>query len=256
MKIFFNIFAVLGLLLASSGCASLPASREGIQSESKALNPARIAAFTPILMPHPVQPASIDPTTAGSTKIQSFVESRILASFKNQPNVNGISFQSVRTALTSFPRLAAEIDSEMKSIGQLTNSGVARETLLLSSECRARKNFLDFYKYCLLGSQRWISQLNQFSLAVQNTDSILIPVITALEKMTVNDIYTVRFGIALLLLDTNSGKLIWGRDSLVRIESPMGAKQFADIPKSFETVFSEAFWAEFPGRRSRPETSK
>jgi hypothetical protein len=256
MKISSKISGILALVLLSFGCVSVPASREGVQGDAVALNPARIAAFTPILMPHPVQLTSIDPTTAASAKVQTFVESRILASFKNQPNVNGISFQSVRTALTSYPRLAGDIDSEMKAVGQLTNSGIARETLLLSKECRARKNFLDFYKHCLVGSQKWISHLNQFSSAVQNTDSILIPVITALEKMTENDIYSVRFGVALLLVDTNSGKLIWGRDALVRIESPLGAKQFPDLQAAMEKVFNEAFWAEFPGRRSRAEAGK
>jgi hypothetical protein len=141
-------------------------------------------------------------------------------------------------------------------MGQLANSGSARETLLLTSECRARKNFLDFYKHCLLKSQRWVPLLNQFSLAVQNSDSVLLPIVTSLEKFTNKDVYSVRFGIALLLVDTNSGRLIWGRDISTLIESPAGLKQFPDIKSAYDKIFSESFWAEFPGRRSKTDTNK
>ncbi|MEN9825079.1 MAG: hypothetical protein RI953_824 [Pseudomonadota bacterium] len=252
------LFCFLGIMFLSpiTACTSTPTLRQGVQPEAVALNPARIAAFPTLLIPHPSEQTSLDPGALSSGEIVTAVEAKILNAFKNQPGVNGIGFQSVRTSLKSSPGLSSNLETEMRSMGQLANSGSARETLLLTSECRARKNFLDFYKHCLLKSQRWVPLLNQFSLAVQNSDSVLLPIVTSLEKFTNKDVYSVRFGIALLLVDTNSGRLIWGRDISTLIESPAGLKQFPDIKSAYDKIFSESFWAEFPGRRSKTDTNK
>lgn len=252
------LFCFLGIMFLSpiTACTSTPTLRQGVQPEAVALNPARIAAFPTLLIPHPSEQTSLDPGALSSGEIVTAVEAKILNAFKNQPGVNGIGFQSVRTSLKSSPGLSSNLETEMRSMGQLANSGSARETLLLTSECRARKNFLDFYKHCLLKSQRWVPLLNQFSLAVQNSDSVLLPIVTSLEKFTNKDVYSVRFGIALLLVDTNSGRLIWGRDISTLIESPAGLKQFPDIKSAYDKIFSESFWAEFPGRRSKTDNNK
>ena len=252
------LFCFLGIMFLSptTACTSTPTLRQGVQPEAVALNPARIAAFPTLLIPHPSEQTSLDPGALSSGEIVTAVEAKILNAFKNQPGVNGIGFQSVRTSLKSSPGLSSNLETEMRSMGKLANSGSARETLLLTSECRARKNFLDFYKHCLLKSQRWVPLLNQFSLAVQNSDSVLLPIVTSLEKFTNKDVYSVRFGIALLLVDTNSGRLIWGRDISTLIESPAGLKQFPDIKSAYDKIFSESFWAEFPGRRSKTDTNK
>ncbi|MFZ9519720.1 MAG: hypothetical protein ACO3A4_04515 [Silvanigrellaceae bacterium] len=252
------LFCFFGIMagFATTACTSTPTLRQGVQPEAVALNPARIAAFPMLLIPHPSEQSSLDPGALSSGEIITAIESKILSAFKNQPGVNGIGFQSVRSSLKTTPGLSANIEGEMRSMGQLANSGSARETLLLSGECRSRKSFLDFYKHCLLKSQRWVPLLNQFSLVVQNSDSMLLPILTSLEKFTNKDTYSVRFGVALLLVDTNSGRLIWGRDSSVLVESPAGVKQFPDLKTAYDKIFTESFWAEFPGRRSKPEATK
>lgn len=244
---------MLGCLTA---CTSLPSLRQGIQADAVALNPARIAALPTLVIPHPVEQASIDPASLMSGELTATLETRILAAFKNQPGVNGIAFQTVRTALKTNPKIYKDLDNEMRTMGELANSGTARETLLLTSECRARKNFLDFYQHCLLKSQRWIGALNQLSMAVQNADSTMIPIITAIEKNTEKDVYALKFGLALLLVDTNNGRLIWGRDVTVKLSSTSGSKQFPEVAAAYDKLFTESFWAEFPGRRSRTENSK
>ena len=253
MKNFLNLLWMASLGFVSSSCTSVPPTREGLQSEFLALNPARIAAFPPMVMAHPVEKTSIDPAAVVTSQVQSLIESEILAAFKNQPNVNGVSFQTVRNSLKTAPRLAGDIDSELKSMGQLTNSGSARETLLLTRECRSQKSFLGFYKHCVNQSNKWTSLLNQFSAAVQNSDSILLPILTSLEKTTEKNAYVVRVGVTLLLIDTNSGKLIWGRDSIMRAETPSGVRQFAEVNVLLDKIFVESFWSEFPGRRARSE---
>jgi hypothetical protein len=251
-KFFWRFGVLLGSLTA---CTTTRPLRQGIQPDAIALNPARIAAFPPLTIPHPSEKGSLDPASLLSGEVTDSVESRILAAFRNQPGVSGIAFQSVRVSLRANPKLSSDIDGEIRSMGQLANSGSARETLLLSPECRSRKNFLDFYKHCLLRSQRWVPLLNQFSLTVQNSDSVLIPVITLLEKNTGKGVYSLRMGISLLLLDTNSGRLLWGRDTAVQIDSAGGAKQFPELKAAFDKIFNEEFWAEFPGRRSKTKSS-
>jgi hypothetical protein len=254
MKNIINFVAMALIAVGLSSCASMPPTREGLQNEFLALNPARIAAFSPVLMPHPVWQTSIDPATVITAQVQNAIEVRILTAFKNQPNVNGVSFQTVRNLLKQNPRVAADIDTELKNMGQLVHSGSAKETLLLSRECRERKNFLDFYKHCMLSSRKWTPLLNQFSLAVLNSDSVLIPILSSLEKSTANNTYVVKLGVSLLLVDTNTGKLIWGRDTQVQSESAPGVKQFPDLNTLLDKLFSEQLWAEFPGRRSRTES--
>lgn len=251
MKILLNflwISATSALLLS---CTSVPPTREGLQNEFLALNPARIAAYPPLILPHPAHDTSIDPAAVVTSQIQSQIESKILAAFKNQPNVNGISFQTVRSLIKESPKLASEIDTELKTIGQLANSGSTKELLLLSKECRSQKNVLDFYKHCMIHSSKWIPLMNQFANTVQNADSVLVPILTTLEKSTEKNIYTVRVGVALVLIDTNSGKLIWGRDSIIQFDSPQGTKQFADVNSMLDKIFTEEFWHEFPGRRAK-----
>jgi hypothetical protein len=251
--LFWRFSILLGCVCA---CTTVPSLRQGVQPDSVALNPARIAAFPTLLIPHPSEPASLDPASLMSGDVVASVESKILAAFRNQPGVNGIAFQTVRNSLKSNPNLSVGIENEIRNMGQLVNSGSARETLLLTAECRARKNFLDFYKHCLLKSQSWVILLNQFSLAVQNSDSVLIPVVTCLEKGTTKGQYQIRFAISLLLIDTNSGRLIWGRDVTARIDSAAGAKQFPDIKVAYDKIFTEDFWAEFPGRRAKSEDAR
>lgn len=251
--LFWRVSILLGCICA---CTSVPSLRQGVQPDAVALNPARIAAFPTLTVPHPSTPASLDPASLMSGEIILSIETKILAAFRNQPGVNGIAFHTVRNSLKSNPGLLASIETEIRRMGQLVNSGAARETLLLTAECRARTNFLDFYKHCLLRSPNWVPLLNQFSLATQNADSVLIPLITSLEKTTSKGIYQLKFGLSLLLIDTNSGRLLWGRDMHSQIESPAGAKQFPDLKLAYDKIFTEDFWGEFPGRRSKTESAK
>lgn len=253
MNLFWRASILMGCL---SACATFAPLRQGVQSDALALNPARIAGYPTLLFPHPSLETSLDPATLMSGEVVASVETRILAAFKNQPGVNGISFQTVRTVLKSNPKIQTDVDSEIRAMGQLVNSGSARENLLLTAECRARHSFLDFYKFCLLKSQRWVPLLNQVSIAVQNSDSLLIPVVTSLEKTTERNSYVLKFGLSLLLVDTNNGRLIWGRDVIATLNSVPGVKQFPDLKTAYDKIFTENFWAEFPGRRSRPESSK
>lgn len=248
-----KVLQLLGILMialgGSVGCVTPLPTAEGLQKEFAALNPARIAAFPPILMPHPSHALTIDPATLMTYDVKAVVESKILSAFKNQPGVNGISFNAVRAALKSNPQLIETIDSEVRKTAQLTSNTLTREYLLLSKACQQHQNLLGFYKFCVTESPNWRNQLNQFSAAVYNADAMLLPFITAVEKKLEQESYVVRFGIAVMLIDTNTGKLMWGRDAVEQIAMPSEKKQFAEVKTIIDAAFSEKFWANFPGRR-------
>lgn len=250
LKNLVHLFGILTIVFTLLGCVTPTATPEGLQKEFAALNPARIAAFPPVLVPHPVSKLSIDPATLLTANISETVERKILSAFKNQPGVNGISFNSVRAALKDKPKLTESIGSEIKSAAQRVNDSMTRNFLLLSKACQQQKNLLDFYNFCVTGSPSWQSLLNQFSAAVYNTDTVLLPLVTAVEKKLDNGAYVLTFGVSVLLIDTNTGKLMWGRDSIERIAMPPEKKHFAEVKTIVDKAFSENFWNDFPGRRT------
>lgn len=256
MNKLFQLFGIMLFALGTFGCVTPAPTPEGLQKEFAALNPARIAAFPPVLMPHPIGQLSIDPATLMTFDIKATVESKILSAFKNQPGVNGISFNAVRAALKSNAKLIELIDAELRNTAQLTKNSLTRDYLLLPRACQQQQNLLDFYKFCVTGSPNWQALINQFSAAVFNSDTILLPFITALEKKLEQDNYVLQFGVAVLLIDTNTGKLMWGRDSVERIAMPPEKKQFAEVKTIIDRAFSESFWADFPGRRPLSQPAK
>ncbi|MEY2988084.1 MAG: hypothetical protein RJB13_1605 [Pseudomonadota bacterium] len=245
-----HLWQILLIALSPMGCVTPPPTSEGLQKDFEALSPARIAAFPPVLLPHPSSALTIDPATLMTYDIKASVESKILSAFKNQPGVNGISFNAVRAALKNNPKLIETIDSEIRKTAQLTSNNLTREYLLLSKACQQHQNLLGFYKFCVTESPNWQTLLNQFSASVYNSDTVLLPFITAVEKKLEQESYVIRFGVSVLLIDTNTGKLMWGRDRVEQIAMPSDKKQFAEVKTIIDAAFSEQFWADFPGRRS------
>lgn len=251
-----HLVGILLLALSLIGCVTPAPTPEGLQKDFVALNPARIAAFPPIVMPHPSRTVTIDPATLMTFDITASVEAKILSAFKNQPGVNGISFNAVRAALKGNPKLVDTIYSEVKKTAQLTRNNLTREYLLLSKACQQHQNLLGFYKFCVTESPNWKALLNQFSAAVYNADTVLLPFVTGIEKKLEGGSYVVRFGVSVLLIDTNTGKLMWGRDAVEQISMPSDKKQFAEVKTVIDATFSERFWSDFPGRRPVSQQAK
>ena len=238
---------LVGALLLS--CRSTPAVAPGIQPEFEAINPSRILAVPPFVLPDPGSRSTVDIAALETGNTRTVLESKVTSAFQNQPGVNGVSFSTVRQALGKRPNVWDTLDAQMRSDSLKLTSRNEQERAELSPDCLKRKNFSDFYSFCLAPDKKWVAGLNALSAKVLNADSALLTAITSLEKTTTNNRYGIVAGLALVLVDTNTGKLIWGRQTAGELFSPEGNASFPEWSKLFETMLNEDFWAEFPGRK-------
>jgi hypothetical protein len=244
-------FLFAAAILASQcllGCLSNRHIQEGVQPEFAAINPSRIIAVPLFLLPNPAQKVEVDSALVESDKLSTKLEAEILDSFRNQPNVNGVSFQAVRQTLGAQSDLYLKIDKSLRETSSLLFSTLPSDRALLTKDCVSRSSFLDFYAFCVNPQPKWIDLLNQFSRKILNADSALITIVTEYSKSVSGRSNKLRVGLALLVVDTNSGKLIWAKER---------NKEFIDFdqtspdsvgPKD-ERFFDDEFWLNFPGRK-------
>lgn len=238
-------------------CVSKPLVPMGLQSEFKAISPSRVLALPLFLLPNPSEPAQIDLPAWATGGGEKLLETQLLEGFKNQPGVNGVSFQSVRRALGSDPVtpwfvLKSELDASAKALSS-TDPQVRAG---LPKACLKRKSVLDFYVFCVSPKKAWLEGLNALSAKVLNADTALVIVVTHFEKSVVDGLYSAQAGLAALLVDTNTGRMIWGRQAAHSVQSPADKKAFPAWETVFAGLFSESFWEEFPGRVPKTADSK
>ena len=108
---------------------------------------------------------------------------------------------------------------------------------------------------------KWVAWLGETSARLKNADALLLPFIThALERRYVDRGLRVAergLGVALLLVDTNTGELLWsgGRSAVVpakRLEAAGVAGELAppDWARVEERVYTDDLWRDFPGRQT------
>lgn len=277
-------FALAACALAV-GCTTTKPVAMGIQPEFEAINPSRILAVPVFALPDPARPSEIDGAVLTAENGRGVIERNVLQAFRNQPGVNGVSFQAVRDSLGASPNAWNKLDATMRRTAARLVSTKEGERLSLGKECLARKSFLDFYVHCLSRDKEWIDGLNELSARILNADTAMLTVVTALEKKPEPEGtgLTLRGAVVALLVDTNSGKLIWGRQSegstrttegsgrpgvatpvpgsgpTSSTESASGSAsgrpsgagtRVPEVGELFPRLLGEEFWAEFPGRRS------
>jgi hypothetical protein len=251
--------AVTALAIASSfafalslvGCQSVPPVPMGVQPEFAAVNPSRVLAVPPFVLPDPGRPTEIDPTIVESENTRRVIENAVLGAFKNQPGVNGVSFQAVSRVLGESPNARTRMEEVLKATAARLTSTREGERSSLPRECLARRNFLDFYVHCLATEKIWVDELNALSSLILNADTALLTVVTELRKGESPSDPDLAGGVAVLIVDTNSGKLIWGRQSSEAIASD--GRKPAEVSDLFTRLLSETFWESFPGRRQATE---
>ena len=230
-------------------CRTTSAVSPGIQPEFEAINPSRILAVPSFVLPDPGALSSVDVAALETGNTRTILEAKVTSAFQNQPGVNGVSFSTVRQAIGKRPNVWDALDAQMRSTSLKLTSRNAQERAELNSDCLNRKNFLDFYTFCLTADKKWIAALNTLSAKVLNADSALLTVITRLEKATENNRYGISAGLALVLVDTNTGKLIWGKQTEKVLQNAEGSASFPEWSSLFESMLTENFWLEFPGRK-------
>jgi hypothetical protein len=80
--------------------------------------------------------------------------------------------------------------------------------------------------------------------------------LNSLEKGSRQDKYLIKASISVVLVDTNSGALIWGKQSAKSIPSKPGQQAFSSWTELFDSLFSDEFWREFPGRKMDAPVTK
>lgn len=244
-----SLLVALAAALSVHACRSGPLVAQGIQPEFNAINPSRILAVPLFTLPDPGSPSSIDVSAFETGNVSAVIEAEVLSAFRNQPGVNGVSFGAVRQALGKSPNVWNQLDTEMRNTSLKLTSRSPEDRAALSSECLKRKNFVDFYVHCLAKQKTWINALNALSARALNADSALLTVVTSLSKNQIEGRYGIEAGIAVVLVDTNTGKLLWGRQNAKRLESSEGTARFPEWKVLFDQLLDEAFWADFPGRK-------
>lgn len=247
---------VLPMLLffacALTSCRTTPTTTAGIQTEFRALNPSRVLAVPVFILPDPSTPSVVDLALVESGRVREAYEKTILEAFKNQPGVNGISFSSVRQALGASPTVREQMQTDLTGLSKEILSADPRVRARFTKGCLNRQTFLDFYVHCVSSGKGWVTQLNALSAKVLNADTALLPFLTRLQSESERDGEKVTAGVAVLLVDTNTGKLIWGRENSLNLASKLGGGPSpTEWQRLFQSLFPEAFWADFPGRTSR-----
>lgn len=244
-----RITTIFTLLVLTLACQSTePLVPQGIQAKYHALNPSRILAVPVFVVPNPAKAAIIDRGALEVGKALSALESEVLAGFSGQPGVNGISFSTVRKELGKAPNPWHELEALLTQNSKKVSMLQRHDRTPLPDKCYDRKNMTDFYVYCLTPQIEWKNALNALSVKVYNGDSALLMIISEANKRVLKERYTVDLTLTALLVDTNNGNLIWSRDTAVSEVAPFAQRSFPEWDFIFNKVFTEKFWADFPGR--------
>lgn len=244
-----KIVAFFFLLMTAQACQSTePLVPQGIQMKYHALNPSRILAVPVFVVPNAAKAAIIDRGALEVGQAIPALESEVLAGFSGQPGVNGISFTTVRRELGKAPNAWHKLDELLIQNSKKVSALQRHDRTPLPDKCYDRKNMTDFYVYCLTPQIEWKNALNALSAKVYNGDSALLILVSEANKRVVKERYTVDLTLTALLVDTNNGNLIWSRDTSIMEVAPPSQRSFPEWDFIFNKVFTEKFWADFPGR--------
>jgi hypothetical protein len=222
---------------------------EGIQPKFLAINPSRILAVPLFVVPDPAQKASVDLIAFETDKISTLIETEVLKDFSNQPSVNGVSFNRVRQLVGSDSKLFQQMSAELNDASKKISSSDPKDKLDLTEQCLKRKTVLEYYSFCLKDKKSWKENLNALSAKVLNADTALLVLLNSLEKGSIKDKYLIKASVTVVLVDTNSGALIWGKQAVKSIPGKSAQQAFSSWTELFAPLFDDEFWREFPGRK-------
>ncbi len=230
-------------------CVSRTPIQNGIQPAFYALNPAAVIAVPAFILPDPSSNSSIDLTILESHKIVEKIESKIILAFSGQSNINGYPFNAVRQTLDKKQVKTLDIlDKSLQALAGRFTSLDLRDRLALTPKCVDRKNFLEFYSFCVMADSKWVSSLNLLSSQIMNADSALLVFITNLNYSKNEQKYVSNLNLSVLLVDTNNGDLIWGNQKEGSFINQSENASVSHWDTVINNVLSDDFWVGFPGK--------
>lgn len=237
--------------LSLTACRHTNQASYGLQSDNLAYIPARIAVLPCRLWPQTAGYPGMSLSNVDRDRLLDICESFdsfIIEGFQGQPYMRGISAGVVKQLLEREGQLdiLTEIDEHWR-----------RQT----GECAKCNRAIDYYKQVLSARQPWRIWLTGFSRTAYNSDAILFPLLTYVHEGRLDDrgitISFRKIGGLLLLIDTNTGELIWagGREAEARRQLPRREAGPDEPPlpewsEVYERLFTIELWQEFPGRQN------
>jgi hypothetical protein len=242
----------LHLLLTSCVTASLPASRFGINPARTGFVPARIALVPCMTWPDRATKIKdlplINRPKDELVNLCADFDKYVADGFDNQPFMKGLSQKLVEKLYTASGMTPAITDA------------ITQEWRSLSADCQICPSLPALYVSSINPRTSWQLWLSKFTAATKGSDALMIPLVLS-SNTRIEDNRGVHesirsAAIAMLLIDTNDGSLIWsgGREAEVIYKAlaantkreSMKEPPFDDLKRR---LFTEALWLEFPGRQ-------
>jgi hypothetical protein len=239
------------LMTSLSACVTPIQGGYGVQADQLAHIPARIAVTSCRVWPqgalYPSQKA-LQLAAEDLSRLCQRYDRAVLDGFEGQPYMRGLSPRVVQALLEKNQQgsLLAQLEQLWFRPGQV---------------CAACQHPSSYYREVIAPRNDWRQWLSQLSRSASNSDALLLPLVLEGESRVIDDrglFYASRSAsLALLLIDTNNGQLIWigGRTAQVRRALPGSQKeatpeQFPTWDELWTRLFTSDLWQEFPGRQN------
>ena len=248
------LLLIVPLLFLLTSCVTnqLPDSRFGINPTRTGFVPARIALAPCMSWPDratkiKAMPLINRPRDEIANVCADF-DKYVADGFDNQPFMKGLSQKLVEklyVASGMTPTIPESVTQEWRS---------------LATDCQVCPSLPALYTSSIKTRTSWQLWLSKFSAATKGADAIMMPMILSTNTRIQDDrgiLESIRSGaIAILLIDTDDGSLIWsgGREAEVIYKAladntkreSMKEPPLDDLKRR---LFTEAIWLEFPGRQ-------
>ncbi len=227
-----------------TACITPQSAQYGVQAEQLARIPARIAVLPCRAWPQGalfVGQKPLVPSPEDMNALCQKYDKYILEGFDGQPYMRGLSPKVVMKLLeqSKQPDLLSQLDELWFRPGQA---------------CQKCQHPASYYSEVIAPRTDWRSWLTNLSRSASQSDAILLPLVVEASAGEIDDRGLVFFyrkaQLALLLIDTNNGELIWigGRQGETRLPKP--SNSLPDVAELYQSLFIPDLWLEFPGRQT------
>lgn len=250
MKTYTFIISLLAATLAA-GCVHSEKNLEtGVQPSHTAFVPARIAVFPCSAWPSQLTFDNLPSANVDESQLQeicSRFDRFVIQGFDEQPYMRGLTPDAVK-------KLLSKQDQE-DLLAQWPTLWEHKPT-----DCINCENVGSYYQASIANRPDWQNWLTQISRAVRNADALLMPKVLYVREEKDNQrgalVSTRRAQLALLLIDTNNGNLIWfgTRNAQASDHLLADAGNSAPPPPAWSVLYDRLFtndlWRDFPGRQN------
>ena len=238
------------LFVFMNSCVSVNDTHYGVQDNQLASLPARIAVISCQNWPNSArmrEQAVSNVAIEEQERLCREFDKAVIKGFASQPFMRGYS-----------PKIVTKL---LKMSGKQDLPGKLAKLWTKKKPCAECNNVVSKYNEDVADSEAWRMWLEDFSKATRNTDAVLFPFVLYLSEHHVNDRGLEKAirasAIAMLLIDTGNGDLIWSSYRKTNVENQDYYKstqfpslEFPDWKELYARLFTNDLWNEFPGRQN------